>query len=147
MNPTDVYFCPMTGCDWKHEAAPLDLPVDATDDDVADIGNRYTAEIEKAMTAHFTGDHVFADWVNEVSRLRASAAAAPPPLLCLGCFVDRHNAQRAGQPLPPQNLAQLIVNGTGQCPSHVKLQNGPVMPDRTGSGIILPGQMPPLNGG
>lgn len=61
---------------------------------------------------------------------------AMPPLLCLGCFQATHQAVAAGQEPTPVNIAQLVVNGMGMCTQHVKV----------GSNLIVPGQMPPVNG-
>lgn len=144
MTPSDVYTCPITGCPWQHHGKPLDLAPGITDGDLKALGQAYTADIEQAMTAHFTDDHTIVEWVNEVSRLR-NTLAERPPLLCFGCYVDRHNATKAGRPLPPQGHVQLIVNGDGRCLNHVVLQDGPVVPGRTPGGLIVGGngQVPP----
>jgi len=137
---TDVFVCPLPDCEWRHQAPAIyELPEGITADELGEYSAKRTAGIEQALTLHFTGDHKTTDWVNEVSRLRQQLLKAPP-LICALCFVDRHNARQAGQPLPPQELGQLIVNGASVCPGHVTIVDGPPpTPGRTGSGLILPG--------
>lgn len=60
----------------------------------------------------------------------------PAPLLCVGCLVEKHTGQR-----DTTNPAAVIVNGTSSCLEHFKIVDGPVMPDRTPGGIVLPGQI------
>jgi hypothetical protein len=145
--PADVYNCPIDDCQWQHTGRPFEIPEGATPDDVATIGQQYTTDIQDAMVLHFNHDHTGVEWANQVARLR-QALIERPPLLCFGCYVERHNARRAGQPMRPQNMVQIIINGDGRCLEHIKLEDGPVMPGRTGSGLIVPGQIPPpgLNG-
>jgi len=136
----DVFVCPLPDCEWRHEAPAIyELPEGITADQLGEYSAKRTAGIEQALTLHFTGDHKTTDWVNEVSRLR-TLLRERPPLICALCFVDRHNAREAGQPLPPQELAQLVVNGNAICPAHLSIVDGPPpTPGRTGSGLIVPG--------
>lgn len=144
-----MFACPIDGCPWQHTAEPITIPETATPDDTQALiaaGQARTNAIETAMTTHFN-EHTGVDWANQVARLR-QALIERPPLLCLGCFVDRHNAGRAGRPIPPQGLAQLIVNGNGQCLGHIAISDTPAMPGRTPGGIILGnGNVPPQMGG
>ena len=145
MTTTTRFFCPIDDCGWNHEQPMIAIPEGATEEDLRDLGKIYNAQIEDVLLDHY-GNHPVQDWVKTVSRLMAQLDGQEP-LLCFGCFVDRHNARQTGQSLPPQNPAQLIVDGRGLCTGHVQLVDGPPMPDRTASGIVLPGQqIPPMNG-
>lgn len=57
------------------------------------------------------------------------------PLYCLGCLLEVHAARRT-----EPNPAWTVVNGAAHCREHLKFQDGPVLPDRTPGGILLPGQ-------
>lgn len=146
----DRFLCPIDGCTWSHDQPPMEIPDGATETDLADLSKLHNAQINDILSAHY-GDHPWQHWLDTVSRLKQQLDARAPVLLCLGCYIDRHNAQRAGvTELPPRRPAQLIVNGAGMCPQHVQITDGPLMPDRTASGLVLPGQQPPavpgLNG-
>lgn len=53
-------------------------------------------------------------------------------LRCLGCLVEQHQGARA-----EVNAASTIVNGQATCLSHLQFADGPVLPGRTQSGLIL----------
>ena len=137
---TDVFVCPLDPCDWKYSAPALfEMREAITPDELETESAQRTRGIEQALTLHFNHDHTGTEWAREVSRLRQLLRAAPP-LICAHCYVDRHNARQAGEPLPPQELAQLIINGSGVCPGHLLIVDGPPpAPGRTGSGLIVPG--------
>lgn len=140
---TNVFQCPL--CPWQYDAPdPFDVPPDATAELLAELGASHTQAVQTTLADHFD-THPVTEWVNEVARLR-TLLNDRPPVVCLGCFIDRHQAQKAGVPLPPQNLAQLIVNGAGMCPGHVRIPDGPVLPGRTESGLILDTRIPPAPG-
>lgn len=143
----DRFTCPVDGCTWTHEQPSVDIPDGATETDLADLSKLHNAQIEDILRGHY-GDHPLEDWLRTVSRLKQQLDARPPVLLCLYCFVDRHNAQKAGlTELPPLRPAQLVVDGAGACVGHFQIVDGPVMNDRTPGGILLPGQqIPPMNG-
>ena len=137
---TDTYQCPLDPCDWKYTAPALfEMREGITADELSAQSADRTRGIEEALTLHFNHDHTGTDWAREVSRLRGLLLERPP-LICALCFVDRHNARQAGQPLPPQNLGQMIVNGASVCPEHVTIVDGPPpTPGRTAGGLIVPG--------
>jgi hypothetical protein len=56
---------------------------------------------------------------------------------CVGCWVEHHAGQR-----DTINPATLIVGGNSTCESHVQIGTGPALPDRTPSGIVIPGPGP-----
>lgn len=144
----DRFLCPVDGCDWTHTQPPMEIPDGVSETDLPDLSNLHNAQIEDILRQHY-GSHELEDWLRTVSRLKQAGAARQPVLLCLYCHVDRHNAQRAGLPMPPLRPAQLVVDGNGACIGHFEIVDGPVMPDRTAGGIVLPGQsgpMPPMNG-
>lgn len=142
----DRFLCPIDQCDWTHDQPPMEIPDGVTETDLIDLGKLHNAQTGDTLRDHYAS-HPLEDWLSTVARLKQLLDARPPVILCLGCYIDRHNAQRAGRPLPPLNPAQLIVNGGGMCPQHVQIADGPVMPDRTASGLLLPGQQAPgLNG-
>lgn len=65
-------------------------------------------------------------------------------LLCLGCVQERYKAEQNRVPedqLPAVNIAQVIVNGMGQCLGHVQFVDRPLIPGERPSGIFLPGQV------
>lgn len=74
----------------------------------------------------------------DVEALEAEPTDIPATLLCVGCLIEQHTGQR-----DTTNPAAVIVNGTSSCLEHFKIVDGPVMPDRTPGGIVLPSQ----NGG
>lgn len=57
-------------------------------------------------------------------------------LICVLCRIEQHNGQRE-TPAP----AAAIVNGMSVCLDHWQIVDGPVLPDRSAGGIILPGQI------
>ncbi len=62
-------------------------------------------------------------------------------VVCLGCVVERRNAEAAGasgDELPDVNTANLNVGGESRCFAHVQIVNGPVLPGQTPSGLMLP---------
>jgi hypothetical protein len=64
-------------------------------------------------------------------------------IACLGCAGDNYRAARAGTPddqLPPVNLANVIVQGNGQCWKHVQFVDRPLAPGQMPSGLLIPGQ-------
>lgn len=60
-------------------------------------------------------------------------------LICVGCRAEVHLGQRE-----TPNPAAAVVNGTSTCLEHWQIVDGPVLPDRSPGGILLPGQ---INGG
>lgn len=135
---TDVYQCPIDGCPWRHEApAFFELPEGIAPQELAEQSTARNQQIQDAFILHFN-DHPVVEWANEVSRLR-QLLIEQPPLICRGCYVERHLQKQAGQPLRPQGLAQLIVDGNGMCPDHVQINDRPTMPGQTPSGFYLPG--------
>lgn len=54
---------------------------------------------------------------------------------CVGCFLEVHAGQRE-----KINPAVLVVGGNSTCLEHLQIQQGPVVPGRTASGLILGGQ-------
>jgi len=144
----DRFLCPVDDCTWTHDQPPMEIPDGVTEADLTDLSKLHNAQIEDILRTHYAS-HELEDWLRTVSRLKQGAEQRPPVMLCLYCHVDRHNAQRDGLPLPPLRPAQLIVNGAGACLGHFEIVDGPVMPDRTPGGLVLPGQsgpMPPMNG-
>jgi len=57
-----------------------------------------------------------------------------PALLCVGCHIEQHLGKR-----DTVNPAAVVVNGTSSCLEHWQIVDGPVLPDRTAGGILLPG--------
>jgi hypothetical protein len=55
-----------------------------------------------------------------------------PWLSCFGCVVERHQNTRE-----TANPATTIVNGQATCLQHLQLVDGPIIPGRTASGLIL----------
>lgn len=53
-------------------------------------------------------------------------------MLCVGCFLEKHAEQRE-----EINLAVLVVGGNSTCLEHIQVQQGPMLPGRTASGLIL----------
>jgi len=144
----DRFFCPVDDCEWSHDQTPMMIPDGVTEQDLTDLSRLHNSQINDVLAAHYS-DHTLEDWLRTISRLRQQLDTRPPVLLCLYCHVDRHNAQKAGRELPALRPAQLIVNGSGACLGHFEIVDGPVMPDRTPGGLVLPGQsgpMPPMNG-
>lgn len=138
----NVFTCPIEPCNWQHADDSLQSPDGATPDDLQALHDMHYEVIQSTLLDHYE-THPVAAWVDIIGKLQMELQARSAPLLCFGCYVDRHNAQRAGQPLPPQAPVQLIVNGDGRCLNHVKLQDGPAIPGRTPGGIILGnGHMP-----
>lgn len=139
MTQSDMFQCPIEGCPWTYTAPALfELPEGITPDQLQTQSAERTRGIEAALSGHFD-THPAVDWAREVSRLRGLLLERPP-LVCALCFVDRHKGRLAGQPLPPQNLGQLIVNGASVCPEHVTIVDGPPpTPGRTAGGLIVPG--------
>jgi hypothetical protein len=132
---TVTFACPLG--DWTHTADH--------DPDKPELA----AVTELAIREH--GDtHSTDEWMNAVAALRQQIAQlSAASVCCLGCFMTRHNAMRAGVPpeeLPQLKIMQLIVDGKGMCFDHVNVSDGPLLPDRSAGGIILPpGAMPPQN--
>jgi hypothetical protein len=65
---------------------------------------------------------------------RPIEGAPATPLLCVGCYAEQLAGQRA-----EANPAILVVGGTSTCAEHLTIQQGPAIPGRTPSGIILGG--------
>jgi hypothetical protein len=142
----DRFLCPVDNCHWTHDQEPMQIPDGATEQDLTDLSKLHNAQVSDTLQAHYE-THGLEDWLRTISRLKQLVDARPPVLVCLYCHVDRHNAQKAGLELPALRPAQLIVDGAGACIGHFKIVDGPVMPDRTESGFILPSQqLPPING-
>lgn len=57
---------------------------------------------------------------------------------CLGCSAEAHKAIAAGQNPGPVNLANVIVQGNGQCYNHVEFVDRPLADGERPSGIIVP---------
>lgn len=101
------------------------------------------------LTGHLDQIRAFvegmADKVTEepAGELVASASG----LLCFGCILQAHAAAQQGMPaeqLPAVAVAEFVVEGRSLARCHLQLQNGPVIPGRTASGIILGnGNTPP----
>lgn len=133
-----VYNCPIIDCAWQHQDdGPAPLADGATDDDLHAQAVLHQATVEHALRAHYE-THDTEAWVRTVSELHAELAARTVPLLCVGCLSDRHQAQQAGRALPPQNPAQVIVNGSGLCVGHLQFGPAPI-PGRTPAGLIVGG--------
>lgn len=146
---TTRFLCPVDDCDWTHDEA-VDLPDDATAQDVQDVLGLRQQAVETLLIDHFE-THSTQEWAQTVSNLRTQLAAQPQPLLCLACVVAAHNAQRIDpdfgvKPYTP-NPAVVIAKGSGICLEHLQIADGPVMGDRTAGGIVLPGNASRLNGG
>lgn len=58
--------------------------------------------------------------------------AVAPPLLCVPCYAETIDGTRTNA-----NPATLIVGGTSTCTDHLTIQQAPVIPGRTASGLIL----------
>jgi hypothetical protein len=56
-------------------------------------------------------------------------------VLCFGCVVERHQGAREHA-----NPATTIVNGQATYLEHLQLVDGTVIPGRTASGLLVPGQ-------
>lgn len=64
-------------------------------------------------------------------------------ILCFGCIADAHRAAANGTPedqIQRPNVANLIVDGRGQCFNHVQFTDRPLLPGQSPSGLFLPGQ-------
>lgn len=95
------------------------------------------------------------DRILEVLKLARQALANQPT--CFLCHIDRANAKRAGvaeADLPPLRPVAVILpvqpavgpdgslmlnGGGGVCTGHFQVSDGPAMPGRTASGLVLPG--------
>lgn len=133
-----IYSCPIIDCTWTHhDEGPQPLDADATPDDVNAQNVLHGATVEHAIRAHYE-THDAEAWFRTVQALHAELAAREEPLLCVGCLADRHAAQAAGKPLPPQNHARVIAGGSGMCLGHIQI-GPPQIPGRTAAGIILGG--------
>lgn len=55
-------------------------------------------------------------------------------LRCLGCLVEQHQGARE-----EVNAAATIVGGQATCLQHLQFADGPVLPGRTQSGLIVTG--------
>lgn len=53
-------------------------------------------------------------------------------LRCLGCLIEQHQGTRTDA-----NPAAAIVGGQSTCLEHLQFADGPVIPGRTASGLIL----------
>lgn len=147
MTTITAFYCPINDCAWTHEQPMTELPDGATEDDLRDLSKLYNSQIEDTLREHYTS-HPLEQWIATVGLLNEQLRQQhQPQLLCLGCYLDRYNAQKTGEPLPPQNHAQLIVNGNGQCLGHIAITDTPQLPGRSAGGLLLPGQTIPPNGG
>ena len=102
-----------------------------------DIIATVRAHLEGASPDHATPE----DAVDVVTEMLVMLLESRPA--CLGCTVDRRNAERARIPpeqLPDVNGVNLIINGMGQCYRHVQFTDGPILPGQLPSGLYLPGQ-------
>lgn len=141
-----MFTCPIDGCDWTYTDDGLQPPETATPDDLQALHAMHFEVVQSELLAHYE-THPTAVWIDMVAKLRHELAGARAPLLCAGCLSDRHQAQQAGLPLPPQQPAQVIVNGSGVCVGHVTIGGPQQLPGRTGGGLIVPGMpIPPVNG-
>lgn len=61
-------------------------------------------------------------------------AVAPLPLLCVPCYAEQLAGQRT-----EASPAILVVGGTSTCAEHLTIQQGPAIPGRTASGLIING--------
>ena len=134
--PTSYYECAIDTCDWRYE---VPQPAMDLNDDPAEAFAQQCAAIECAVREHCK-QHDVEDWLRTVMGLREQLATAQPALACFGCIVNRHNAQKQGVPLerlPQIYPAEFVVEGRSLGMCHLNISDGPVMPGRTRSGLIV----------
>lgn len=147
MAPTNRFLCPVGDCDWQHDEPLFEPPADLHAD-VELLAKQRMEEVEGILRGHFE-THTLDQWAQTVSDLHAQLQQQPQQLLCLACVVAQHKARQAGvadDELPGINPAVVIGNGNGICLGHLQISDGPVMGDRTASGIVLPGNASRMNG-
>jgi hypothetical protein len=116
--------------------------------------------LRNAVTAASTSERPYVTLAASLDQIRAfvdsmgAAVTAEPGvagLSCFGCVLQRIQAEQQGIPgelLPAITPAEFVVEGRSLARCHLQLQNGPVIPGRTASGIILGnGNTPPQMGG
>lgn len=132
-----IYSCPIPACPWTHTddgPEPTGHPVSPADAEA--LAAAHASVVASELGAHYE-THPAPEWVVLVHQLRQELSArTPPPLLCAGCISDRHDAQQAGQPLPPISAAQVIVGGSSSCLGHLSFGT-PQLPGRTPGGLIV----------
>lgn len=133
-----AYECAIDTCPWTYEVPQRDI---GPHENPAAVFEQQALAIEHAVREHCES-HDVEDWLRTVMGLRAQLAAAGGQCLaCFGCIVDRRNAQVQGvsvEHLPAIGVAEFVVEGRSLGMCHLKMTDGPVMPDRTKGGIVLP---------
>jgi hypothetical protein len=96
------------------------------------------SQIAHAFEAHFTYlEEATAEITTQLTELHDLLAKVDDDqisnhLRCLGCLVEQHQGVRE-----EANPAATIVGGQATCLEHLQFADGPVLPGRTQSGLIL----------
>jgi hypothetical protein len=131
-----TYSCPIVDCTWTcRDNGPQPLDGEPSEDELHAQLAFHQATVEHALRTHYE-EHDAEAWVTLVASLKQELASRPTPQLCVGCLSDRWQAEQAGLPLPPQNVAVTTVEGNALCRAHLTF-GAPQIPGRTPGGLIL----------
>lgn len=104
------------------------------------VGAEISAEAEHVTVVRHDATPDGGERPDELGLLRLQVADLQASrLICVGCRIEQHLGQR-----DTPNPAVAVVNGMSSCLEHWQIVDGPVLPDRSPGGILLPGQ---INGG
>lgn len=112
--------------------APAPIPPGSSLSQIARTFEEHLIYLEGAIgrLEDAIGESIFAP--AELTPGELITAEPVPHLLCLGCLIEQHQGARTHP-----NPAVTIVNGQSTCREHLQFADGPILPGRTPSGIIL----------